>query len=289
MNEGKIFQSIKDGVAHINNGFFYVARQGVLFPIWVCIQNPSNSSLTTFFPGSTRRDKPLPIFQRNTYSSSLECDVICTADPTLNFSSDITMAWFAGDRSMHYADLIGQILNEYISSKQYKTVLFYGTSAGGIPVLHAANRITHENVVACIGNAQLNIFNYYPNHFKKLRDVAFVKMDPKLFQEKYPQRINVVGMSFSFSLVCLQNTVDIHHYDNHFQPFKKEYSSNNANSLFIEYEHQQSGHQPLPRENEIAIIQALCSGREVDLAGIPNGRLSDNSTNASDLRHVATE
>ena len=86
----RVFHSLEEGIVS-GSGSFYVARFGVLFPVFLNlkVRNYSEYPFVILVPGTTRRGNPLPIFQRSSYSESIHGNVLVLADPTLNFDENM--------------------------------------------------------------------------------------------------------------------------------------------------------------------------------------------------------
>ena len=274
--DGKIFYSLEEGIMKVKKGWFYISYNSILFPIFVNIKytNYLEHPFVIFVPGSTRREKPLPIFQRSYFAENIDANVICIADPTLHFRKNITMAWFCGDRHYHYASIIGRILFLFLNKMKVSNILVYGTSAGGIPSLHISNQI--KNCKCYIGNAQLNVFDYYNNHKERLFENVFRNLDEQSIKEKFGNRINLVNFTNEFELVVTQNLKDEHHYLKHFLPFIQSINKNNS-AFFYTYDDEESGHNVLPKETELKIINCLINDDfESIVRLLPHGKLIEN-------------
>lgn len=274
MSEGKVFSSVHDGILKSGGGFFYVQYRGVLFPYWCSKKEQASDTLTVFFPGSTRREKPLPIFMRQTFAPEIPSDVICVADPSLFYSRNITMAWFAGGPNFHYAAAVGVMLNQFLRlNQQYKKVLLYGTSAGGIPALQVGKVINDIPVIVCVGNAQLNIFSYYRQHRLKFFQDIFPKLDEAVIGPKIANRLNMNGYAAECEVICMQNVDDKHHYEHHYLPFKSSFASP-GKGTFIEYSDPDLGHSPLPKNIEIQLIRYLLTSDVSPYRDVPGAQVS---------------
>lgn len=274
MSQGKVFSSVHDGVLKSDGDFFYVLHRGVLFPYWCGRKGGGSDVLTVFFPGSTRREKPLPVFMRQTFASDIPSDVICVADPSLFYSRNITMAWFAGGPSFHYAATVGVMLNQFLRANlQYKKVFLYGTSAGGIPALQVARILKDVSVSVCVGNAQLNIFSYYRQHREKFFQDIFPKLDESVIGPKISNRLNMNGYSAECEVICMQNVDDTHHYEQHYLPFKSSFASP-GRGTFVEYSDPELGHSPLPKEIELQLISDLLTGGIDPYRNVPGAKVS---------------
>ncbi len=267
--DGKIFYSMEEGINFVKHGWFYLAYKNILFPIFIDIKDPNIDKYVIFVPGSMRRGKPLPIFQRSYFSKDIKANVISLADPTLFFRKNITMGWFCGDSKYHYASLIGRIMFLYFNKFNIKNVVVYGTSAGGIPSLHIANEL--KNCICYIGNAQLNVFNYYENHKQRLFENCFPGLTQDQIKAQYGKRLNLNGLSNQFILVATQNICDMHHYEKHFLPFIQFFKKQNE-AYFFTYKDEKSGHDVLPKETELSIIEFLLKNEVAEvLYLLPDG------------------
>jgi hypothetical protein len=249
----KYFYDIQSGALYCNRTSFCVVSEQVVFPIWLDFKG--SRKWVVFFPGACRRDLPPPIFQRSSYSKLLEANVISLFDPSLILFRHLTNSWFSGGPQKHYALIIANLLRDFFKTREVdpEDVIYYGSSAGGIPAVIASSVNIGSKV--CIANIQV----------ESIRHCAFVNMTKLLFPGILPQdvfdtyrsRFDIKPhLSSSSTLFYFQNISDRFHYKNHFVPFslwRKESSPSN-NVFLYTYDDAKIGHGPISKQHEIELI-----------------------------------
>lgn len=263
MRDGHIFYSFNEAASHLKKGWFFISYRGVLYPVWWDIDKPSDDYVV-FIPGRTRREKPLPSFQRRSYSDSLDAKVICLCDPTLFSARDLGIGWFVGDKNSHYATGIGNLLKVYFEQFPQVRPLLYGSSAAGIPAFHIAN-IIGSSCTLYLNNVQTDARRYFSKHYKYMISCSFKGISIPSFEEKYTNRISICGEIRNFKIYMTQNISDEFHYTNHFLPFvESDKISGVAEGIYIVYNDLASGHDVMPREIELKVINNLLNRESIE-------------------------
>lgn len=257
LKEGHVFYSLKEASRYLRKGWFYISYRGALYPIWWDITK-NTDDYVVFVPGRTRREKPLPSFQRRTYNDDLAANVICLSDPSLFFARDLGIAWFVGDKNAHYASGIANLLKVYFGQFPEARVLIYGSSAAGIPAFHIAN-VIESQCMLYLNNVQTNASRYFPQHYHYMINCAFKNLSVADFESKYFSRINICNVERRFEkMIVTQNLADVFHFNNHFKPFMDaDRTLNGSNATYLTYNDVESGHDVLPKNIEIAVIKSI--------------------------------
>lgn len=89
-------------------------------------------------------------------------DIVCISDYLLSkYKNGYTVSWTLETKNHSYSDLLYSEIFEYIiNMKNYKKIIFTGTSAGGFPSLKFGS---YFNAIVLISNSQLYIENYINN------------------------------------------------------------------------------------------------------------------------------
>ncbi|WP_427028349.1 hypothetical protein [Halomonas sp. H2] len=239
-----------------------VFKDGVLFPFEYKLSEESDG-IVFFLPGAFDRKNSMPKFQRSSYFSSLNCNCISFFDPTLFLTDDdkFTRAWFVGDDKNWYVNHIAHIVSSIVVSKEIRNskILFFGSSAGGIPSIHLASRFSDSHAYCC--NIQTNILAHYPAYLSRLVKVCFgEKAELSEVKRKYTERLDVTGLDARFSLHIVQNKNDVFHYKNHFLPYMDSLKRSSSVAYeYCVYDDQSNGHNPLPKDKEIDVINQILS------------------------------
>lgn len=95
-----------------------------------------------------------------------ETDIICISDGLISIYENFKIGWFLSTQKHNFKKIYLEIFKFFIynKNKNYKKVMFTGTSGGGYPSLYFASIF---NKIALIGNSQLYLEDY--SLFKRWR------------------------------------------------------------------------------------------------------------------------
>ncbi|MDW5378854.1 hypothetical protein R6258_18205 [Halomonas sp. HP20-15] len=251
----KFFYSIVEALKYSSDHSFIVIHRTVFFPIYV--NYGGHKDWVIFTPGACSRAKPMPVFQRSSYSSSLTANVISIFDPGLFLNNKLTNSWFCGTPSRYYAEYVSLIIKQLLDNKgaDYKDVVLFGTSAGGLPALKIAQCLPGATV--WVGNIQVDA-SIHPA-FNKMLPVLFSKFDKEKCIRDFHERFDARKMDGSYNVHYFQNTSDVVHYKKHYKAYKDWVANNSteARVRFYEYDDPVSGHGSVGRHKELDIIHRL--------------------------------
>lgn len=259
----KVFYSIEDAVEYSDKKHaFLLSFRNVLFPIFVDYK--AYRKWVVFTPGACDRKKPMPVFQRSSYSEQVNGNVISIFDPSLLHNRAITNSWFSGNPSRYYGQYISQLLKNFFSEAKVpgKDVVIFGTSAGGLPAFEIAKRLRGSTV--WVGNIQSDASRH--SAFHNVRKYLFPKETEGSLLDNFGERFNLDKKKGEFRFYYYQNISDVFHFKNHFSPYR-EWFVKNRGSLpmageFYVYEDSESGHGTFGRDKEIGIINDLLENRK---------------------------
>lgn len=172
-----------------------------------------------------RSKHSLPVFNRWTWAHKFSGHVLCVADPTLELNADIRLGWYLGTQEhdateelcrliVHIADALG------IPSR---SIVFWGSSGGGFAALALASRIEEATAVAI--NAQTDVFAYENTRcIEAVRKSCFGGLSAEQIKAHCGPRVNMAQAwtkNRRSRAILVQNKLDKHHYEWHFQPFWK--------------------------------------------------------------------
>lgn len=268
----KVFFTFSDAARHSRKGGFFISYRNVLFPFWWNLTG--SSEWTLFTPGRFDRAKPVPAFQRSSYAESIDQNVVSMFDPMLFMNRDISLGWYVGNRSHHYADWLAILVERMISQMKIDAnrVVIYASSGGGIPAIKIGTRNAGTKIYC--SNIQVDVRSYYKKTFSKMIAVAYPGMDELEVSEKFSSHLTCIDWDGDFSLTYAQNLFDDFHLQNHFKPYRDEYERVRGRRRvdFLIYRDEESGHGVLDKSIELEIIRAMHSGEDV-AAILPSGRL----------------
>lgn len=166
----------------------------------------------------------------------LNTDIVCICDFLLNKYDEYEVNWTLSTKKFDAESIYESIIRYLISKKQYKQILFTGSSAGGYPSIKFASKF-NENCL--VSNPQLYLEHYGHKHipysgFHKLKHMVAYYDDEILYSDKdiethilknHPKKIilynNILDHTFKRDIVPfvdfigkheLQKILDIHFF-----------------------------------------------------------------------------
>src|SRR5699024_5937857 len=98
----------------------------------------------------------------------------------------------------------------------------YGSSGGGFAALRMLEFLPKAGAVSV--NPQTNIVAYSAKSVELFLRICFEKRSREQVLQEFPRRISLLSQPAVYqdrSIIYLQNTVDTHHYKDHYVPFCK--------------------------------------------------------------------
>lgn len=267
----KVFFSFEEAKRYVSNGPFFISYRNTLFPFWWNLTG--SGKWTVFTPGRFDRKKPIPAFQRSSYASDLESNVVSVFDPLLMRSKDLALGWFMGVKNVDHGEMLASLVLNLAKefSIDGSDLLVYASSGGGLPALRIASRF--PGVTVYMTNVQTDPREYYPRFYNQMAKVSFKGLSSEEVNEKYGHRLSSYSWDGDFNLCYAQNLTDNFHYHNHFLPYVEAHRNAEPakRATFMTYEDELSGHGPLPRSTELAIIRGLHRRKSI-LPLLPGGK-----------------
>jgi len=188
-----------------------------------------NENIIIMFHGalsSDRIDKYEYIFRGYNYNI-LNSDIICISDFLLDKYKNFCVNWGLETEKYKTDEIYLELFNYLINSKNYKNVVFTGTSAGGFPALKFASYL---NKICLISNSQLYLENY-----KRPYELYYTRMlinDKVIYNDKMIEKI--ILKNKPQKIIYYQNINDngiSHDAYNDFLQFKEFINNNNLNDI----------------------------------------------------------
>lgn len=191
------------------------------------------SKLFVMTTAAVERSKmTLPNFNRWTWAGAGKYPghVLCVADPTLDLNEDMKLGWYLGTESHDATDALCKLILQCadalgISKDQ---IVFWGSSGGGFAALSLASRIEGTTAVAI--NAQTDIFAYESKRVVEMvRKVCFGDHSAEEIKQRFSYRVDMSNAwknNQSSKIIFIQNKLDAHHYNYHFQPLWRSLGGN---------------------------------------------------------------
>ena len=179
--------------------------------------------LFVMFSGDARRDKYTPpVFQRWSWAKRFPGSCLFFSDPSLQLSDKLGLAWYSGTTDFdplipirgiveRVAELIGVAPDGIFS---------YGSSGGGFAALRLCSMMSQAGCVTI--NPQIVIPRYIERHVRLYLDTCFGGISPEEALARFPDRFDLSHNPGRFRdkrIIFMQNTLDTHHFDEHYGAF----------------------------------------------------------------------
>ncbi|MHA7276369.1 hypothetical protein [Arthrobacter sp. HLT1-21] len=201
-------------------------------------------------------------------------NVVSMFDPMLFMNRDISLGWYVGNRSHHYAEWLAILVEKMVAQMNVDAskIVIYASSGGGIPAIRIGTRTAGVKIYC--SNIQVDVRSYYKKTFNKMIEVAYPGMGEVEVSEKFSSNLTCIDWDGDFSLTYAQNLSDNFHFENHFLPYREEYNKmpGRRKVRFLVYRDEESGHGVLSRGVELEIIKSMHSGSDVSVL-LPAGRV----------------
>ena len=162
----------------------------------------SNRLLVTF-NGAVDRDgskDPREIFQRRTWISSLNANVLMISDATLHPDNDLQIGWAQGNGTDALIRAMIECV-EYFRDKlglRNDQVLFYGSSAGGFQAVALHGWFPGSRFL--VNNAQFDWTLYYPTYVGHIAEHSYGGLDIEHIRNAFPENCNVLSRYLALEL-----------------------------------------------------------------------------------------
>lgn len=241
-----------------------------------------NSRLFVMTSAAVDRSKiKLPNFNRWTWAGTgkFPGHVLCIADPTLELHDDMKLGWYLGTDKHDAINELCSFIRRFADSLGIpeEKIVFWGSSGGGFAALALASRIEGSTAVAI--NAQTDVLSYqFARDVEAVRNLCFEGRSAVDIQQMFGHRVNM-GQAWvnnrNSRVILVQNKLDTHHYNCHYQPFWAALGGNPEGGRTVDGRHyawlyeDARGHGP---ESEQMIPKIL--GLIDDVAGTASLKIS---------------
>lgn len=208
----------------------------------------------------TLEQKHRPYFNRFTWD--FEMSTLNYNDPTTYLNDEIVCGWGVGTKEDFYLENISLIISEIAKNIGItpENMVFYGSSAGGFMSIMLSTMIKKSIAIAEI--PQLDLTDYYPVHWNRIKKYSFDNISEEEIKEKYYHRISVIeqikkenyipDIYLIFDCSCQED------YMNMYIPFfnslnQLPYENDNHIRIRIDGKHQ--GHHVLDKESAMNLVE----------------------------------
>lgn len=214
-----------------------------------------------------RKKSELPIFMRHSWSDEVNASCIYVDDRTIH-DSRLMIGWGIGRKNVHHLNEVGMILRKILllleipSNKSF----YYGSSAGGMMAAYFS--IKHKCSKAIVNNPQMITSNYMDGKaLSFIRNNFFKEYSQEDFIERFKDRLSIPYIikedEYIPRMLYILNKLSETDYECQYLPFIKELDDSGLDASNIEYllyNNKRLGHNPLPKERTIKIINAVLEG-----------------------------
>lgn len=214
-----------------------------------------------------RKKSELPIFMRRSWADEVNASCIYVDDRTIH-ESRLMIGWGIGRENVHHLDEVGIILREILKILEYPDdkCFYYGSSAGGMMSMFLS--IKHKSSKAIVNNPQMITPNYLDGKVVSfIRKNFFKEYTQEDFIEKFKDRLSIPHLikqeEYVPKALYILNKLSESDYEKQYIPFVKELeesSVNTSNLEYLLYNNKGLGHNPLPKERTVKIINAALEG-----------------------------
>lgn len=182
----------------------------------------SNSNLVVSFHGAVRGfGKDRVVFRGYNYKIP-NTDLVCISDYLMNVYDEYQVNWALSSAKYNSESIYVELFKYLIELKNYKNVIFTGSSAGGYPSIYYAS---YFNQIALISNPQLYLEKYGFAHrnnknpwgFYNLAKLLVSNGDAVIYEPKDIER-HILN-SKPKKIILYNNKFDTHTLNEHSLPF----------------------------------------------------------------------
>ncbi|MFI7481961.1 prolyl oligopeptidase family serine peptidase [Kocuria sp. M1R5S2] len=212
----------------------------------------------------SRKNQPLPIFQRWKWAPDIEATTLVLNDPTLYVSERIECGWWVGTQELDYVPLFSRAVGRLAAELDVplEDVVFYGGSAGAFASLAMAAELPGSRAVVDIPQTDLRTY-HIKSAINVLAQECFGVPDRSQIPEEYAYRLSVLErfrrLGRCPEFVYYQNTHDVTHVVDQYLEFAEQlqesFPHHRGEYRTYELNHPvKGGHTPLPRRTTVHVI-----------------------------------
>ena len=200
--------------------------------------------LFVFFSGDAMRSKyNPPVFQRWKWAPMMPGHCLYVSDPTLAISDTLGLSWYCGtehwDPQARIAEIVGEVASRLGVTAD--RIVTYGSSGGGFASLRILPALPQASAITI--NPQTDVTRYKFKNVEKYIDLAAGTRDRAEALRRMPRLslYSIVDELRDRRIAYLQNTLDDHHYEAHYQPFRAALAEDGAAPRFAAIEFSAEG------------------------------------------------
>lgn len=272
------YELLREGSA---DGVYLIAIEGGTLPVSVRLR--SSSTLVFTFSGAVDRVRyALPRFGSVALADRISSSVIAVADPSLERSDDLTLAWYAGHDGLPAQALLPGIFQQMIDSLGATRTAFVGSSGGGFAALYYAWQ--SPGSVAVVSNPQTILDNYFRAHRRRYAAACWpdTPEDTPLSELVDANLGKLYASRCESSVVYLQVANDTFHMRRHFAPFMSDLTRKHEDRLVVRMDSWGlRGHRPAPALVWIPWLNAALTAPDISAPSIEQAWETANNSQSA--------
>lgn len=246
-----------------NNEHIIIEKEGIDFHYIVALKKDSKK-LVAFSNGAVNPEiKNPPLFMRSNWSEEMAYNALFIDDRTVH-DNNLKIGWGVGTLERHFLKDYSEVVKKIATllSIKDKDVFYYGSSAGGFMSLALATY--HKDSTAIVNNPQTYVYKYFESAYKELYRIVFPGLEDSEIHRKYSDRLSITNIfrknKRTPKAFYFQNRLCRSDMKNHLEPLIKtmdKYTIDSEPIQFIIYSNKKSGHNPLPKEKTLRLIDMI--------------------------------
>lgn len=164
----------------------------------------------------------VPAFSGMRTTEHLSANVLMISDPSLILDRELTLGWYAGNsRWPRLQDDLTQVITSFARDSR---IVLFGASGGGYAALEQSTRMPGSVVLAV--NPQTDTNRYLSWAIERYDRVAW-QIEERRLQPYSSTVVPAFSQPVDANVIYVQNTGDVFHVRNHWQPFASELHEDN--------------------------------------------------------------
>lgn len=191
--------------------------------------------LIVHFHGAVdRKTRPIPVFANFQPDFNGKSHQLSLADPTLQNSEDLELAWYVGAEGFPVQSLLKEYLTAVIQHLGISRIIFFGSSGGGFSALYYGWNFSNCIVLAC--SPQTRITSYYQRHQTRFKELCWPSAESlgTLPDDAVTDICKLYAKGHQNTVVCLVSQGDTFHLNNHVLPLISTLSSHSKQDFVLE-------------------------------------------------------
>lgn len=211
-----------------------------------------------------QRSEGRPIFQRSSWWQEIESNQIYVCDPRTVGDGALALPWIQSKPPHWFGPNMSRgikAVSAALGISRPTDRVYYGSSAGGFTALMQLG--SDRNARAVVNNAQFDWTRWFAHHVDPVLEQYFAGRSAAEVREKWPRRVNALQyLSTNERPLRVEYWVNMaSEYDREiqfkiFQDFLVDNPHLNGEITVHQYFDEAQGHNPLPRDKTVEIINA---------------------------------